>query len=68
MSDPYILGLLERQWRPDLTIKEGIELASEALKSSTQRDSGSGNGIDIFTITKDGIKQVVSQKITPTYN
>lgn len=65
---PYILGLLERQWRPDLTLKEGVELASESLKSSTQRDVGSGNGIDIFTITKDAIKHVVAQKITPSYN
>ena len=65
---PFILGLLERQWRPDLTVKEGVELATEALKSSTQRDSASGNGMDIFTITKDGIKQVVSQKIIATYN
>lgn len=65
---PYIMGLLERQWRPELTIKEGIELATEALKSSTQRDVGSGNGIDVFTITKDGINHVLSQQITPTYN
>lgn len=65
---PYILGLLERQWRPDLTVKEAVELAVEALKSSTQRDVGSGNGIDVFSVTKDGIKHVVSQKITPTYN
>lgn len=65
---PYILGLLERQWKPDLSLKEGTELAVEALKSSTQRDTGSGNGIDVFTIGKDGIKHVVSQKIVPTYN
>ena len=65
---PFILGLLERQWKPDLTLKEGVELAVEALKSSTQRDTASGNGIDVFTITKDGIKQAISQKITPTYH
>lgn len=55
---PFILGLLERQYKKDMTIKQGQELALEALKSSTQRDSGSGNGIDIWAITKDGIKQV----------
>jgi len=65
---PFVLGLLERQWHPNLTVKEGTELAVEAIKSSTQRDSASGNGMDIFTITKDGIKQVVSQKIIATYN
>ena len=63
----YVLGLLERQYKKDLTTKEGIELAKEALKSSTQRDVYSGYGIDIFTITKDGIKKVVSQEIKPEY-
>lgn len=65
---PFVLGLLERQWKPDMSIKEATELALESIKSSTQRDSASGNGIDIFAITKDGIKQVVSHKITPNYN
>ncbi|OIO81763.1 hypothetical protein AUJ84_00380 [Candidatus Pacearchaeota archaeon CG1_02_32_132] len=65
---PYILGLLERQWKKDMTIQQGVELAKEAIKASTQRDTGSGNGIDVFTITKDGIKHVVSQEITATYN
>ena len=64
---PYILGFLERMYRKDLTVKEGVELAKEALKASTQRDSGSGNGIDVFTVTKDGIKHVVSEEIVAEY-
>jgi proteasome beta subunit len=64
---PYVLGLLERQYKKGMTLKEGIELAKEALKSSTQRDTGSGYGIDIFTISKEGIKKVVSQEILPDY-
>src|SRR3989344_4294013 len=62
---PYILGLLERQYRKDLFVKEGIELAKECIKASTQRDVGSGNGIDVFSVTKDGIKHVVSEEIVP---
>jgi len=64
---PYILGLLERQYKKDLSVKEGVELAKEAIKSSTQRDVGSGNGIDVFTLTKDGIKHVVAEMIVPEY-
>lgn len=64
---PYVLGLLERQYKKNLSINEGVELAKEALKSSTQRDVGSGYGIDVFTITKDGIKKVVDQEIKPEY-
>ncbi len=64
---PFVLGLLERQWKKDMTTKEGVELAKEALKSSTQRDEASGNGMDIYTITKDGIKKVVDMEIKPNY-
>lgn len=64
---PFILGLLERSYKKDMTVKEAIELAKECLKSSTQRDSASGNGIDIFSITKDGIKHAVSEEIVAEY-
>jgi len=64
---PYVLGLLERQYKNDISVKEGVELAVEALKSSTQRDTGSGFGIDVFAITKEGIKKVKSQKIQAEY-
>lgn len=64
---PYVYGLLERQYKKDMTIKEGVELAKEALKSSTQRDTASGYGIDVFTITKEGIKKAASQEILPDY-
>ncbi|MCX6746565.1 MAG: proteasome subunit beta [Candidatus Pacearchaeota archaeon] len=64
---PYVLGLLERQYKKNLSIEDGVKLAVEAIKSSTQRDLGSGFGIDVFTITKGGIKKVVSQEIQPNY-
>ena len=64
---PYILGLLERQYNKEISIEEGVELAKEAIKSSTQRDTGSGYGMDIFVITKEGIKKIVEQEIVPEY-
>ena len=35
----------------------------DAIKSSTQRDTGSGYGIDIFTIKKDGIIHEIANEI-----
>ncbi len=64
---PFVLGLLERHYKENMTVKEGVELAIEAIKSSTQRDVGSGFGIDVFTITKEGIKKVVEKEIKPNY-
>lgn len=63
----YALGLIERQYKEGMSVKEGAELVVEALKSSTQRDVYSGYGIDVFTITKEGIKKVVDQEIISEY-
>ena len=52
----FIWGLLERQYKRDLSVEEGVELAVEALKSSSERDVASGSGIDVYTLTKEGIK------------
>lgn len=60
---PYVLGFLERNYKKGISVKEGVELAIESLKASTQRDMGSGYGIDVFTITKDGIQKKVAQTI-----
>ena len=64
---PFMLGLLERSYKKDITVKQGAELAIEALKASTQRDMGSGYGIDVWAITKEGIKKAVEQDIVPEF-
>lgn len=64
---PYILGFLERNWKKNLSIEKGVELAIESIKSSSERDTGSGLGIDVFTITKEGIKHVLKQTIESLY-
>ena len=64
---PYILGMLERMYKKGLTIEEGIILAIDAIKASSERDTASGQGIDVFTITKDGIKHAAKQKANPVY-
>ena len=50
-----------------MAIKEGVQLAIECIKSSTQRDIASGNGIDVVTITKKGINHILEQEIAPEY-
>lgn len=64
---PYILGLLERSYNPNLTLKEGVELAKDCIRTGMERDPASGNGIDVFTISKDGIKHVVSERLIPQF-
>jgi proteasome beta subunit len=64
---PFVLGFLEREYKKGISVEEGVKLAVESIKSSTQRDMASGNGIDVLTITKDGIKRVVDMEIKPNY-
>lgn len=64
---PYILGLLERNYRPNMPLKEAVELARDCIKAAIERDTASGNGIDVFTLTKEGIKQVIAETSTPQY-
>jgi len=64
---PYILGLLERKYKKDLSIKEGIELAKECIQAAIERDAASGNGIDVFSITKEGIKHEIAEDLQPTF-
>ena len=59
----FIWGLLERQYKKDLSVKEGINLAIESIKSSSERDVASGSGIDVWTLNKEGINHVVDQEI-----
>ena len=58
-------GVLETLYRKGLTVDEGIKLAAKSINAAVQRDIASGNGIDIVTVTKDGVKKVYSQEFAP---
>ena len=57
------LGVLDPQFKPNMTEKEAVDLAKKAVRSASLRDSASGDGLDIMVITKDGIKET-TEKIT----
>ena len=56
-------GVLETLYQPGMTVEETVKLGAKAINAAVQRDIASGNGIDILTITKEGIKKVVSKVI-----
>jgi len=63
-GSPLVYGIFEHTYKDAITIKEGEELAVKAISASMQRDSYSGNGIDVMVITKDNIKKTVQKKVT----
>jgi proteasome beta subunit len=51
------LGLIDAEYKKNMTEDTSKKLAIKAIKSSIQRDSASGDGIDVLTITKKGIEE-----------
>jgi len=51
------VGVLEAEYKEGMTVEQGKELVKKAAKAALARDIGSGNGLDIMTITKTGIKE-----------
>jgi len=47
-------GILDTHYRDDLTVEEAVEIGIKAVNAAMNRDSASGDGIDIFVITKEG--------------
>ncbi|MGB9134202.1 MAG: archaeal proteasome endopeptidase complex subunit beta [Candidatus Bathyarchaeia archaeon] len=49
------VGVLEENYREDMSQEEAKEMAVRAMKSAISRDSMSGNGVDFLIFTKEGI-------------
>ncbi|MFW9873703.1 MAG: proteasome subunit beta [Candidatus Thorarchaeota archaeon] len=54
----FSLGVLEADWKPDMTKTEGVDLVKTAITSSRERDAASGFALQICQINKDGFKQI----------
>ena len=51
------LGIMDAEYKKNVSEDTSKKLAIKAVKSSIQRDSASGDGIDVLTITKKGIEE-----------
>lgn len=57
-GSPFSLGVLESDWKANITKAKGIELLKTAINSSRERDAGSGYELQICTIDKNGFNQI----------
>jgi proteasome beta subunit len=48
-------GALESEYDPDLSMDEAETLAARAVNAATERDTGSGNGLVLASVTEDGV-------------
>ncbi len=58
------LGVLESRYNKDISVNEGVKLAYDALYGALNRDIASGNGIEIVSITDEGVKTEVNKIFT----
>jgi len=55
-GSPVAYGLLEEEYRPDLTVEEAKAIALRAVKAAITRNIGTGDGINVAIIDKDGFR------------
>ena len=51
------LGVLDPQYKKDLTEAQSIDLAVKSVRAASMRDSASGDNIDVLVVNKDGAKE-----------
>ena len=49
-------GALEGEYDPEMSLEEAETLAARAVNAATERDTGSGNGLVIATVTEDDVE------------
>ena len=59
----FAYGVLETQWKKDLSTDEAVALAVKSVNTALQRDSASGNGIDVIVINEKEIKRVLHKEV-----
>ena len=64
-GSPYMYGVLEDQFKLNMSEKEALRVAAKALLASAQRDAASGNGMDLAVITPDsGYRQLSEDEVS----
>ena len=51
------LGILDQQYKNDLTEDQAVDLAVKSVRGASMRDSASGDNIDVLVMNKDGAKE-----------
>ncbi len=55
------LGVLDPQYKKDLTEAQSIDLAVKSVRAASMRDSASGDNIDVLVMNKDGAKETTEK-------
>lgn len=56
-GSPIAVGLLEAEYKSDLTLEQGADLAARAIRAAVARDIASGDAIDMLLISEKGTEE-----------
>jgi len=59
----FATGVLEANYKKNMGINDGVKLVVQELNAAMQRDIATGNGIDVLTITKEGVKFALRKEL-----
>ncbi|HEV2449499.1 MAG TPA: archaeal proteasome endopeptidase complex subunit beta [Thermoplasmata archaeon] len=62
-GSPYVYGVLEENYSRDLAVSEGVDIALRGLTVAMRRDSASGDGYLVHTITAKEYKEFSEDEI-----
>ena len=59
-------GVLDTLYKKDIKVNDAVKLAVKAINAAMQRDTATGEGIDVYAITKQGVKKVFAERLNTT--
>ncbi|RJQ22266.1 proteasome subunit beta [Candidatus Woesearchaeota archaeon] len=59
----FAIGVLEALYKKGMSTDDGVKLATKAITAALQRDTATGNGIDVWIIDDKGIHVAVQKDL-----
>ena len=59
----FALGIIQDNYKEGMSEVEAVELAARSIYAAIRRDTATGEGIDVYTITKQGVKKVFAERL-----
>ena len=61
-GSPVAYGLLEEEYRKDLSVEDAKVIALRAVKAAITRNIGTGDGINVSIIDKNGFRLLTKEQ------
>lgn len=61
-GSPVAYGVLESEWKDNMTVKDATPVLVRAISSAMKRDSASGDSFDVAIVTGDGYRELTAEE------